>query len=197
MGGLSVIQLLPSTTIADIHYNRDNERLMVSLSDRRTYEDVDVPPEVKTSFRSAFSKGVFFNGYIRDRYDFRKMAPPLAEIVPHGKASDRRKRRFTRPSSARYMCPVAGPSVRPQCAWPMASHSPACPGRPTDNPPENPETRGGCLTTVLPSALALPQWESLARPRHDTEKLCWSGQCVGVVPTFGTSSSAASPAPSA
>ncbi|MGA8591128.1 MAG: hypothetical protein WA725_13345 [Pseudolabrys sp.] len=27
------------------------------------------------SFQSAFSKGVFFNGYIRDRYDFREIAP--------------------------------------------------------------------------------------------------------------------------
>lgn len=66
---------MPSTTIADIHYNRDNERLMVTLVTGRTYEYVDVPPEVAASFQSAFSKGVLFNGYIRDRYDFREIAP--------------------------------------------------------------------------------------------------------------------------
>jgi hypothetical protein len=41
----------------------------------RTYEYVVVPPEVAASFQSAFSKGVFFNDYIRDRYDFREIAP--------------------------------------------------------------------------------------------------------------------------
>ena len=86
---------MPSTTIADIHYNRDNERLMVTLVTGRTYEYVDVPPEVAASFQSAFSKGVFFNDYIRDRIRFPgDRARALAESF---RTVRRRiaKRRFT------------------------------------------------------------------------------------------------------
>lgn len=60
---------MPSTTIADIHYNRDTERLTVTFVTGRCAS------EVAASFQSAFSKGVFFNDYIRDRYDFREIAP--------------------------------------------------------------------------------------------------------------------------
>lgn len=44
----------------------------------RVYEYVDVPIEVAASFQSAFSKGTFFNTYIRDRYDFREITPARA-----------------------------------------------------------------------------------------------------------------------
>ena len=44
----------------------------------RVYEYVDVPVEVAASFQSAFSKGTFFNTYIRDRYDFREITPARA-----------------------------------------------------------------------------------------------------------------------
>jgi len=46
---------------------------MVTFATGRIYEYVDVPAEVAASFQSAFSKGTFFNGYIRDRYDFREL----------------------------------------------------------------------------------------------------------------------------
>jgi hypothetical protein len=65
---------MPSSVIADIHYDRKSERLTVTFVTRRVYEYVDVPAEVAASFQSAFSKGTFFNGYIRDRYDFRELA---------------------------------------------------------------------------------------------------------------------------
>jgi hypothetical protein len=41
----------------------------------RIYEYVDVPPEVASSFQSAYSKGTFFNFFIRDRYDFKELTP--------------------------------------------------------------------------------------------------------------------------
>ena len=44
----------------------------------RIYEYVDVPVEVAASFQSAFSKGTFFDTYIRDRYDFREITPACA-----------------------------------------------------------------------------------------------------------------------
>jgi hypothetical protein len=64
---------MPSTAVADIRYDRARERLTVTFVTGRIYEYVDVPVEVAASFLSAFSKGTFFNTYIRDRYDFREM----------------------------------------------------------------------------------------------------------------------------
>ena len=66
---------MPSTAIADIEYDETRERLMVTFVTGRVYEYIDVPPDVAASFQSAFSKGTFFNGYIRDRYDFREITP--------------------------------------------------------------------------------------------------------------------------
>jgi KTSC domain len=64
---------MPSTVIANIEYDDQRERLTVTFVAGRIYEYVDVPIEVAASFRSAASKGTFFNSYIRDRYDFREM----------------------------------------------------------------------------------------------------------------------------
>ncbi len=64
---------MPSTAIATIGYDDRRERLTVTFVTGRIYEYVDVPSEVAASFRSAFSKGTFFNSYIRDRYDFREL----------------------------------------------------------------------------------------------------------------------------
>ena len=66
---------MPSTAIADLDYDLGRERLTVTFVTGRIYEYVDVPREVAASFQSAFSKGSFFNGYIRDRYDFREITP--------------------------------------------------------------------------------------------------------------------------
>jgi hypothetical protein len=66
---------MPSTVVADIDYDPERKRLAVTFMTGRVYEYVDVPVEVAASFQSAFSKGAFFNTYIRDRYDFREIAP--------------------------------------------------------------------------------------------------------------------------
>jgi hypothetical protein len=69
---------MPSNAVADVRYDHARERLTVTFVTGRIYEYVDVPVEVAASFQSAFSKGTFFNTYIRDRYDFREIAPAPA-----------------------------------------------------------------------------------------------------------------------
>jgi hypothetical protein len=64
---------MPSSIITDIAYDPKRERLTVTFVAGRIYEYLDVPAEVAASFQSAFSKGTFFNSYIRDRYDFREI----------------------------------------------------------------------------------------------------------------------------
>jgi KTSC domain len=66
---------MPSTAIANVEYDHERERLTVTFVTGRVYEYVDVPVEVAASFRSALSKGSFFNSYIRDRYDFCEITP--------------------------------------------------------------------------------------------------------------------------
>jgi hypothetical protein len=68
---------MPSKAIADIKYDRETERLTVTFVNGRVFEYVDVPAEVAASFQSAFSKGTFFNCYVRDRYDFREITLAL------------------------------------------------------------------------------------------------------------------------
>jgi KTSC domain len=64
---------MPSSVIAHIEYNAGRKRLTVSFVSGRIYEYVDVPGDVASSFQSAFSKGTFFNVFIRDRYDFKQL----------------------------------------------------------------------------------------------------------------------------
>jgi KTSC domain-containing protein len=69
---------MPSTAIANVEYDRTRQRLTVTFVTGRMYEYIDVPSEVAASFQSAFSKGTFFNSYIRDRYDFRELTSARA-----------------------------------------------------------------------------------------------------------------------
>lgn len=71
-------RIMSSHAVADIRYDHARERLTVRFVTGHIYEYVDVPVEVAASFQSAFSKGTFFNTYIRDRYDFREVTPARA-----------------------------------------------------------------------------------------------------------------------
>jgi hypothetical protein len=66
---------MASTEVADIKYDHARERLTVIFVTGRVCEYVDVPVEVAASFQSSYSKGVFFDTYVRDRYDFREVTP--------------------------------------------------------------------------------------------------------------------------
>lgn len=67
---------MPSTVIADIEYESDQERLTVTFVTGRRYEYDDVPATVAADFQAAASKGAYFNAYIRDRYRFRQTTNP-------------------------------------------------------------------------------------------------------------------------
>ncbi len=70
---------MPSTAIADIQYKHSSQRLVVTFVSGRAYEYVNVPEHVARAFRSAISKGTYFNAYIRDRYDYRELARELTQ----------------------------------------------------------------------------------------------------------------------
>lgn len=66
---------MPSSVVAKIDYEAEHARLTVTFTTGRIYEYFLVPPDVAASFKTAFSKGTFFNSHIRDRYTFREITP--------------------------------------------------------------------------------------------------------------------------
>lgn len=63
---------MPSTTIRNMHYNPSTRILsvwFVPTGDRCDNEEVE--PETYAAFKAAFSKGRFFNEFVRDRYRYR------------------------------------------------------------------------------------------------------------------------------
>ena len=66
---------MPSSVIYRFAYKPETAELDVIFTTGRRYIYADVPKEVADEFRSAFSKGVFFNRYLRDRYDYREVDP--------------------------------------------------------------------------------------------------------------------------
>ena len=65
---------MPSTAIRHFRYDAAERALRVSFVTGRRYVYDDVPPDVFGAFKSAFSKGAFFNREIRDRYPYREIS---------------------------------------------------------------------------------------------------------------------------
>jgi lysyl-tRNA synthetase class 2 len=62
-----------SSTISRIDYDQPSRTLVIRFGTGRAYEYADVPSDVYRNFRSAVSKGIFFNTHIRDRYRYREV----------------------------------------------------------------------------------------------------------------------------
>jgi hypothetical protein len=64
---------MPSTVIRRFVYDQNEHQLWVEFTTGRRYVYSDVPDEVATAFRLAFSKGVYFNTRIRDNFPYREV----------------------------------------------------------------------------------------------------------------------------
>ena len=64
---------MPSTVIRRYAYCPDSCHLWVEFVSGRRYVYSDVPQEVAETLGSAFSKGVYFNTRIRDRFSCREV----------------------------------------------------------------------------------------------------------------------------
>jgi lysyl-tRNA synthetase class 2 len=64
---------MPSTVIRRFDYRPDRRELEVTFTTGRRYLYSDVSEHAVDEFRAAFSKGVHFNRYIRDRYPCREL----------------------------------------------------------------------------------------------------------------------------
>jgi len=61
---------MPSSVIRWYHYDPAEHYLDICFVSGRRYRYHDVPEEAYDAMRRAFSKGEFFNRYIRDQYRF-------------------------------------------------------------------------------------------------------------------------------
>lgn len=66
---------MPSTVIRRFDYHQATAALDVEFVSGRFYRYNGVPAEVAEAFRSAFSKGRFFNTSIRDCYPCTELSP--------------------------------------------------------------------------------------------------------------------------
>jgi hypothetical protein len=72
--GLERFIAMPSTVIRRFDYSPDSRQLTVEFVTGRRYVYSGVPSDDAEAMRQAFSKGIFFNTRIRDRYPFHKVA---------------------------------------------------------------------------------------------------------------------------
>jgi hypothetical protein len=70
---------MPSTVIHRFAYDPARRTLDIEFVSGRLYRYREVPEEVAERFRSAFSKGRFFNAHIRDIYAFGELELEPAE----------------------------------------------------------------------------------------------------------------------
>lgn len=65
---------MPSTAVRDIEYDPSSRTLWVTfVPTAKRYAYRSVPLDVYEDFIHAFSKGTFFNRFIRDRYDYAEV----------------------------------------------------------------------------------------------------------------------------
>lgn len=64
---------MPSSVIAQIHYDEDAAILTVIFLSGAVYKYKKVPPEVYQTMKSAKSKGIYLNKHIKGNYMFDKI----------------------------------------------------------------------------------------------------------------------------
>jgi hypothetical protein len=64
---------MPSRAIGHLFYNRTSRELMVIFVTGRRYVYTDVPADIYEAFKTAESRGAFFNHAIRDHYACREV----------------------------------------------------------------------------------------------------------------------------
>jgi hypothetical protein len=70
---------MPSNVIRNYLYDPAKSELWITFVTGRKYVYAAVPQNVFDAFKSAFSRGTFFNREIRDRYTYREIPSERTE----------------------------------------------------------------------------------------------------------------------
>ena len=65
---------MPSSVILHIDYDAATQNLKVKFVSGKTYGYQNVPPKVYEAFKTAGSKGVYFNLHIKNAYKFKRLS---------------------------------------------------------------------------------------------------------------------------
>jgi hypothetical protein len=63
-----------SECVASLEYFIDDQQLVIHFMKRGSYTYYDVPPHEYLNLNNASSRGKYFNLYIRDRYEYERIA---------------------------------------------------------------------------------------------------------------------------
>ena len=64
---------MPSSVVLAISYDDATSTLRIIFVSGRVYDYKNVPEKVFNAMKTAFSKGIYFNQYIKDYYPFEKI----------------------------------------------------------------------------------------------------------------------------
>jgi lysyl-tRNA synthetase class 2 len=64
---------MPSSVIRDHDYDREARRLEITFVSGKVYAYEQVPLSIYLAFSAAFSKGTFFNKFIKDHYRYHEI----------------------------------------------------------------------------------------------------------------------------
>ena len=64
---------MPSSVVAEIKYDKLSHTLRISYVSGMMYDYKGVPEQVYTAMKTALSKGMFLNKYIKGKYEFEKI----------------------------------------------------------------------------------------------------------------------------
>ena len=64
---------MPSSVVAGIMYDKLSHTLRVIYVSGMIYDYKDGPENIHTAMKTAFSKGVFLNKYVKGKYEFEKI----------------------------------------------------------------------------------------------------------------------------
>jgi hypothetical protein len=64
---------MPSSVVSNINYDINTAILRITYVSGTIYDYLDVPEDVYTEMKKAFSKGTYLNLHIKGKYSFRKI----------------------------------------------------------------------------------------------------------------------------
>ena len=79
---------MPSTVIRSYQYDAATGRLSIVFQSGRRYVYKNVPDEIYSAMKAAFSKGEFFNHFIRGQYSFVRSDSEAHVAEPHVGSTD-------------------------------------------------------------------------------------------------------------
>lgn len=64
---------MPSAVVSSFTYDAERKTLRIVFVTGMVYEYKDVPEKIFHAMKSSFSKGIYFNQYVKGEYEFERV----------------------------------------------------------------------------------------------------------------------------